>query len=194
MVIAALGVSQFVMMRQLADAQAEIENVRRKYGYIRVDDESKTYVSRIAENEEANDAYRIIAPAGSRYMLHLSDATFDSDGYPVQLKPTKTISLNGWRDGADVILSYYVYMEDGVPRIVVHTEADQFFNYIPPNWQTGSGPSEGGHLETDSQQAFSIDETIKLMWWRDWTTKRGLILWLEPHSKWEAKRKARDET
>ena len=67
--VAALLVSQFVMMRQLAEANAEIDAVRSKYGYIRVDDSSKTYVSRIADNEQDVDSYRIRVPAGSRYLL-----------------------------------------------------------------------------------------------------------------------------
>jgi len=108
-VIAALSVSQFVMMRQLADAQAEIDTVRRKYGYIRIENENSTYVSRIADNEQGENAYRIRVPSGSRYLLHLTDATFEKSDYPVDPIPTKTISLNGWQEGADAVLSYSIY-------------------------------------------------------------------------------------
>ena len=118
-VIVALCTSHFVMFRQLSEARSEVENVRRKYGHIKIDDEKMTYVSRIADNEEAEDAYRIIVPAGSRYMLHLADANWDGDGFLPDPTPTKTISLNGWRDGADVILSISTYWENNAPRIVV---------------------------------------------------------------------------
>ena len=64
-VIVGLSVSQFMMMRQLADAQAEVDQVRSKYGYIRVENETKAYISRIASNEQDVDAYRICVPAGS---------------------------------------------------------------------------------------------------------------------------------
>jgi hypothetical protein len=182
------------MMRQLADAREEVESIRRKYGYIRVEDEKMTYVSRIAENEETDDAYRIVVPAGSRYLLHLTDTQFEHDGYPPDPIPTKTISLNGWREGADVVLSYSIYWENNAPRVVVHTEADEFFDYVPPNWQSGGGPNEGSHLQTAPQKAFAIDETIQFMWWKDPSTKRGIMLWLEPHSQWEARRNARKAT
>jgi len=104
--------------------------VRRKYGYIKIDNEKMTYVSRIAENEETKDAYRIIVPAGSRYMLHLTDAVFEDDFPPQNPVPTRTISLNGWREGADVVLSYSCFWEKDAHRIVVHTEADQFLTTL----------------------------------------------------------------
>lgn len=192
--VAALLVSQFVMMRQLAEANAEIDAVRSKYGYIRVDDSSKTYVSRIADNEQDVDSYRIRVPAGSRYLLHLTDDTFEKSDYLDNPEPTKSISLNNWREGADAILSYHVYWENNAPRVVVHTETEKMFDYVPANWVagTGSGPSsEGAHLITDTQAEFSTDDTIRFMWQRDQTTKRGLMLWLEPHEKWEAKRAAK---
>ena len=193
-VIVALCTSHFVMFRQLSEARSEVENVRRKYGHIKIDDEKMTYVSRIADNEEAEDAYRIIVPAGSRYMLHLADANWDGDGFLPDPTPTKTISLNGWRDGADVILSISTYWENNAPRIVVHTEADEFFNYVPSGWKSTQGPSEGSQLSTDPQKAFAIDETIHLISWKDSSTNRGIMIWLEPHSRWEAKNKAKKAT
>ena len=192
-VIVALAVSQFVMMRQLREARTEIDAVRSKYGYIRVDDPSKTYVSRIADNEEDVDSYRICVPAGSRYLLHLTDTTFENSDYPNNPTPTKTISLNHWREGADAVLSYSIYWENDAPRFVVHTETEKMFDYVPTDWVagTGGGPSEGSHLTTESQAEFSTSDTIRFMWHRDPATKRGLMLWLEPYAKWEAKRAAK---
>ena len=192
-VIAAMVVSQFLMMRQLAEARAEIDSVRSKYGYIRVDDRSKTYVARIADNEEDVDSYRICVPAGSRYLLHITDTTFEDSDYPDDPIPTKSISLNHWREGADAVLSYSIYWENDALRFVVHTETEKMFDYVPADWVagTGGGPSEGSHLITETQAEFSTSETIRFMWHRDPTTKRGLMLWLEPYAKWEAKRAAK---
>jgi hypothetical protein len=189
-VIAALTVSHIVMMRQLADARAEVESIRRRFGHIRVDDESRTYVARITEpNEPTDHAYRIRVPAGSRYLLHLSDTPFVADDYPPDPVPTKTISLNGWRDGADVVLSYSIRWEKNAPRVIIHTQTEEMFDYVPPDWTSG-GPSGWSHLQTDPQVAFSTDETIRFMRWHDATTKRGFMVWLEPFSKWNDRRLA----
>ena len=190
-VIVGLSVSQFMMMRQLADAQAEVDQVRSKYGYIRVENETKTYISRIASNEQDVDAYRICVPAGSRYMLHLTDTSFEADGYPDDPIPTKTISLNHWREGADAVISYSVHWDNDIPRVVVHTETEKMFDYVPAEWDSGNFPVNGAHLETDPQTEFSIDDTIELMWCRDPNSNRGFMLWLEPYSKWEARRSAK---
>jgi hypothetical protein len=192
--IVALTVSQLVMLRQLSDARREVDSVRRRFGYIKVDDEKMTYVSRIAGNEEPEVAYRIIVPAGSRYMLHLTDATLEGYGFLNELNPTKTISLNGWREGADVVLSFSNDWENNAPKIVVHTETAEYFNFVPSDWTASGAPGEGWHLQTDPQKAFAIDETIQLIWWKDSGTNRGIVLWLEPHSKWEAKLKAKKTT
>ena len=63
-VIAALTFSQILLMRQLGLAHAEVNDIRRKYGYVRVTDKSKTYVAQIPENESAGDAYRLWIPKG----------------------------------------------------------------------------------------------------------------------------------
>lgn len=188
MVIAALIMSQIVMMWRLADARSELELNRRRFGYIHVDDESKSYVARIPEpNAQEKTSYRIRVPAGSRYLLHLTDTTFSGEGYPTNPVPTRSISLNSWRDGADVILSYCIYWKDNAPRLNVHTETEEFFDYVPPDWTNG-GPSESTRLESNPQNEYPIDKTIEIMSWRDSRTKRGLMLWLEPYSSWNARR------
>ena len=45
--IVALCCSQLIMMRKLEKTNAEIDDVRVKFGYIQVDDPSLTYVSRV---------------------------------------------------------------------------------------------------------------------------------------------------
>ena len=187
-VIVALSVSQLVMMRRLANASAEIDSVRSKYGHVRVDDPSKTYVARIVDNEQSQSAWRIRVPAGSRYLIHITDATFEKSEYPDDPIPTETISLNGWQGGADVVLSCSVRWENNAPRVVVHTETEKLFDYAPPNWVNSTGPREGSQFTPRPQAEFSIDETIRFMWWRDPSTKRGIMLWLEPIAKWDARR------
>jgi len=205
-VIAALVSSQLVMMRQLADARAEVENVRKKYGYIRVEDEKLTYVSRITIHEEDDANYRLIVPAGSRYMLHLTDATFENDGFPSHPIPTQTISLNGWTDGADVVLSYSISYPAFVlnsknkapyikaPRVVVHTEADKYFDYVPPDWKYTGGKSKTADLQTGPQKTYATDETIEFMWWKDSSTSRGFVLWLEPYATYDARESKKNAT
>jgi hypothetical protein len=190
--IAGLIFSQVVMMRKLAVANAEVDNARRKYGYISVGDPTRTYVSAIAENEQNASAIRIIVPAGSRYLLHLSDTTFNHQTKTESLPPTKTISLNSWRDGADVTLTYAIYMENGKPRVEVHTETKTLFNYTLENWVASGQPTEGTGTGFDGQRDFSIDDPIPIMTWLDPGTERGVAIWLEPYSRWMARSEAKD--
>ncbi|NNE00016.1 MAG: hypothetical protein HKN47_22075 [Pirellulaceae bacterium] len=186
--IAALLVSQFVMMRKLVEARNEIDVVRRKYGYIKVNDPSLTYVNAIAENEQGPAAMRLIVPAGSRYMLHLSDTKFDHETKIDTLPAATTISLNSWRNGADVTLSYAIHMENGNPVVHVHTETETLLTYKVPNWTKSGQPNEGTGSPLDGQREFSTDETIPIMTWRDTGTGRGIALWLEPHARYAARR------
>jgi len=187
-VIVALVMSQVVMSWRLIEANAELDLNRRRFGHIKVHDESKTYVSRIEDpNASISTSYRIRVPEGSRYLLHLTDATFPQKRYPANPIPTKSISLNGWRDGANVILSYNIYWENNAPRFSVHTETQEFFNYVPPSWVDG-GQGESFDLQTNPQNEYSTNESIEFMWWRDSSTKRGFMLWLEPHDTWMEKR------
>ncbi len=160
--IFALVVAQFAMWRELTDARAEVEEVRRKYGHIRVENDQQTFVARIADNELGDDAYRIHVPPGRHDLIYLTDATFPDGGLD-DPQPTKSISLNGWKEGADVVLSYKIYIEDGTPRVVVHTETEQFFDYRMKGFKDDGGPNEEWDLQTDPQAAFSADDTIQFM-------------------------------
>lgn len=188
-VVAALIVSQVVMMRQLAAARAEVDSVRRKFGYVRVKNEKLTYVARIQDDEQHVNAYRIHVPSGRHYMLHLTDTTIPTSNGPTDPQPTSTISLNGWKEGADVVLSYSIQIEGAARRVIVHTETEEFFDYRMDDW-VASG-MEGSHLQTNPQLGFSPDETINFMWQRDPQTQRGVILWMELVAKWEARRAAK---
>ena len=188
-VIAALTFSQILLMRQLGLARAEVNDVRRKYGYIRVTDKSKTYVAQIPENESAGDAYRLWIPKGSRYLLHLTDSSFETNDSPINPLPTETVSLDDWSRGADTILSFSIYWENKAPRVVVHTKTDEVFDYVPSNWKGNSGPSEWTWLQSYGQTEYSADQNIRFMLWRDKTTNRGILLWLESHATFEQRQR-----
>lgn len=191
--IVALILSNIVAAWRLADIKDELELNRRRYGHISVTDPSKTYVSRIEDpNASSETSFRVRVPEGSRYLLNLSDASFDERGPSADLKPTTSISLNGWRDGADAVLSYSIQWDDDRPRIVVHSETEEFFDYTPPDWGE-SGKSESWITDARPQLEYSIDETIRFMWWRDSATGRGFVLWLEPFSSWMERRVAAEE-
>lgn len=194
-VIAALIVSHVAMTRQVVDARAElaaarleVEEVRRKFGHIRVENEKQIFVARVSEREVGTyDAYRIHIPPGHHYFLHLTDATFPTLGNPVDPKPTKTMSMNGWKDGADVVLTCSILKDEGTPRVQVSTQTDSLFDYRMENWIDAPGPSDGWHLKTDPQEAFSPDDTIYVMQWRNYQTKRGIMLWMEPLADYKAR-------
>ena len=186
-VIVAQFMSQMVMMRELSAARDELEEVRRKFGYIDAKNAKQIYVARIEENENDVAAYRIHIPPGHHYLLHLTDTIFETEGYPDNPKPTKTLSMNSWKEGADVVLSYSIYHENSAPRVRVWTETEELFNYRPKNWVKTPGPSEGSDLTTHPQKAFDSNETIRFMQWKDGGTKRGVMLWMEPVADYEAR-------
>jgi len=192
-VIAALTFSQILLMRQLGLARAEVNDIRRKYGYIRVTDKSKTYVAQIPENESAGDAYRLWIPKGSRYLLHLTDSRFETNDSPTNPLPTKTILLEDWSQGADTTLSFSIYWENKAPRVVVHTKTDEIFDYVPSDWKGNSGPSEWTWLQSGWQTAYSADQNIQFVLWRDKTTTRGILLWMEPYATWEERRRQNNQ-
>jgi len=196
-VIAALCASHFAMSRKLADARAEVDAIRRNYGYIRVDNEDKVYVSSIAQHKGSNrGSLRIVVPSGERYFLHLSETTARPSEIPPNSKPTTTVVLNGWKDGADEIFSYSIGWnpERDIPNLRVHTQTDDFYTYTPDDWPRGVSLSVESRLETNPQAEFTTDETIVLMSANAPSLNRGVMLWLEPESKREARRAARTQS
>lgn len=189
MVVVALILSQVILMQQLSVARAEVNDVRRKFGYIHVVDQSKTYVALIEENEKDGTAFRIWVPKGSQYVLHLTDAKFDSNECPADPIPTTSISLKDWQQGADTMLSCSLYWEKDVPRAVVHDKTSQLMDHVLSGWIGASGPSEltwYPGLPTE----YTSNQNIPLMLWRNSSSKRGILLWLEPLAKSELRRAA----
>jgi len=180
MVVVALVVSQIVMMRKLSEAHAEVETVRKQFGFIRPEDPNRIYIARIGGDIGTPDQYRMHIPPGHRFLLHIADTEIPDTGYPENPKPTKTLSMNPWREGADVVLKWAIYDSGPAPRLEVSTDSEPLFNYEMPDWVPSPGPSEGNHLQTKPQQSFSPEDRIRFMWWRNPTTKRGVMLWMEP--------------
>lgn len=189
MVVVALILSQVILMQQLRVARAEVNDVRRKFGYIRVVDRNKTYVVLIAENEADSTAFRIWVPKGSHYVLHLTDATFDSNESPADPIPTTSISLSNWQQGADTTLSCSLYWENNRPRAVVQDKTSQLMDHVLSDWIGASGPSELTWYPGVPTE-YTSNQNIPLMLWRNASSRRGILLWLEPLAKAEARRAA----
>jgi len=66
---------------------------------------------------------------------------------------------------------------------------DEVFDDVPSNWKGNSGPSEWTWLQSGGQTEYSADQNIQFMLWRDKTTNRGILLWLEPHATWEQRQR-----
>lgn len=185
-VVVALILSQVLLMKQLKVAREEVNDVRRKFGYIRVVDKSKTYVALIAENEADSTAFRVWVPKGSHYVLHLTDATFDSNECPADPIPTTSISLKDWQQGADTVLSCSLYSEKNGPRAIVHDKTSQLMDHVLSDWIAASGPSEVTWYP-GAPTEYTSNQNIPLMLWRNSSSKRGILLWLEPLAKSEAR-------
>jgi hypothetical protein len=189
-VIVAMAVSQVTMMRQMAEAEAEVNQARRLYGYIRISDAEKTIVQRLEDSPERRSAYRVHIPPGRHYILHISDVPFVGGLPPADLPASATLSMNNWRHGANVILSYSILAEGEQHRMVVHTESEELFNYVIDGWTNGPMPNSGWNLESGVQKEFARDDTIQLMWHLNEATQRGVVLWMEPVKQWQERRAA----
>lgn len=189
-VIVAMAVSQVSMMRKMAEAESEVSQARRLYGYIRISDAAKTIVQRLEDSPDRRSAYRVHIPPGRHYILHISDVPFVGGQPPADLPPSANLSMNNWRDGADVILSYSILTEGEQHRMVVHTESEELFNYVIDGWANGSMPNSGWTLEPGVQKELARDDTIQLMWHLNEATQRGVVLWMEPVKQWQERRAA----
>ena len=171
-------------------ALQELEDVRRKFGHVQLNDPDKTSFVKI-EGEEGETTYRAVFPAGSRYLLHLTDMPMKNSQIPEDLTTTKTMSMNSWRDGADVILKWSIYGGDEM-RFVVQTQTEQLFSYLVEDWNNGNHPNEGFDLEADPIASFGTNQKIILTYFGNDKLERGIVLWLEPHAQWEKRRAQKD--
>ena len=175
------------MMRYFSLARAEIADVRRRFGYIRIDDQEQIYVARITESEPGVDAYRIHIPPGNHYMLHLTESEFLNESYPVDPKPTGTMSMDQWTEGADVVLRFWISNGPlGHPVVHVSTNAEELFDYRLGRWWSG-GPTEESSLQTNPQKAFDPENNDSFLWRPNASNGRGVMLWMEPVHDWRTR-------
>ena len=189
-VIAALLVSQVVMMLEVRKARQEVQMareevtaVRKEFGYLKPTSEDRIQIVRIEGHEEIGGTrYRMRIPPGHRLALHLSDVQdFPPAGYPKNPKPTKTMVMHSWRNGADVVLRWQVVSDpDGIPRVKVATDAEELFDYRLEGWQLVAFPNSGTGLHTHQNESFSPNEVVEFCGFSNDQTKRGVMLWMEP--------------
>jgi hypothetical protein len=178
--IAALLMSHVSMRRELAAARSELDDARRQFGYLRIDDPNLIFVARIQGNELGANTYRLHIPSGHRFLLHLADTEIPDGGPPNDPKPTQTISMNSWGNGADVVLHWQILIDKGTPTFQASTESEQLFDYVLANWKNGPGSDEGAQLQAVPQASFRVDQNIRFMWLRNPNTKRGIVFWMAP--------------
>lgn len=183
--IAALAVSHYVMMRQVRDAQRELEKARqeievarKQFGYLRIDDPQKIYITKI-EGTGANGAnhYRLYIPSGHRYLLHVGETEYAATGPVGKPKPLATLSMNSWRDGADAILHW----TGGRRRLKVWTDTEQLFDVEYPDYSKGSKfPNSVSYLPQDAHLGIPPDEKMQFFSYGNEETKLGIVMWMEP--------------
>jgi hypothetical protein len=166
--IAALGVSHYVMMRQVRDAERkveaarkELEVARKQFGYLRIDDPQKIYLAKFKGSGILTTAYanryRLYIPPGHRFLLHVGETELSKTVGPIgPASPFATKSMNSWREGADVILYWTNSKEGEMRRIKVWTDTEELFNVqIPDHVKDAPYPNSQGILAHNSQNRVS---------------------------------------
>jgi hypothetical protein len=192
----AMGISQFTLMRQLREAKSEIAAVRREFGYIHIDqdNEKKILISQIDKDGHGSKTYRMHVPPGQHYMMNLYVGPLSKSGkMPEDANPTETISLNPWQNGADIALSIRVVdQQDGKgDRVIVKTDEGTMIDYQVnksiPNWDGSRGYS-GSSLDATDQKELSPTKPIQFYSLSDLKNdSRGIIVWLETVENYEAR-------
>lgn len=193
--IAALLLSNFAMWRRVRqarseaeEARAEVEETRKCFGYLDIGDPQLIHMVRIGgegirRTGNWGNSYRLYIPPGHRFLLNIAETEIPDFGDFPTPAPAKMLSMNTWSDGADVILHWDVkYDEQGTPHLKVATVSEELFDYPIKGWKKGAGLRDGAQLP-DTQMTFRPDEEIKFAWFRDVSSKKGVIFWMEPVSK-----------
>ncbi len=197
--IVALAVSHVAMFRrlqqareQVRQAEAEIDIVRKEYGYLRGEDPGKIHIVRIQAGERQREVrVRMRIPPGQKLMLNIADTRFSPQGEPVSWKPTQSMSMNNWSQGADVILRWtWEHDDQNVRRFRAWTDSQTLFDYRLEEWEETDFPYSVGGSLGEGEQSFSPDGTIRFTaFWND-ETRRGFIFWMEPTQRWAERREA----
>ena len=199
--IVALIFATFVAWRQVALSKDELSQIHRRFGIIRVADSNKTYVRRFVSEDYRVDtplsgqteSFRIFPADETRYVLHLSEVADCKFAYPsiAGLVPTKTIPLDSWRPGA--VVSCQVSREAGVPRVLISADGKLVVDYETTARfsDVASTTWAWPEMGMGTQQEFSPDQSIRLLWWYADNSKRGFMFWLEPYQVWQERGKDR---
>ena len=189
--IVAVLVSHVRTSIQLREAQREILEIRQTYGYINVQDKTKiNVVSLSKEKRHDADALRFVVPPGDRYFLHLSETTAREISEVPSGRPKITYSL-GWKDGADVILRYETLIDPGpsTPYIQVGTRNRHCFTYRPEDWPEDVYFDSVAQFDASEPKEIQPGQPIFLYRGQAATLDRGVVLWLEPESHRNKRRK-----
>jgi hypothetical protein len=175
-----------VLLRKVQEARAELQaardevaEVRSHFGFLDIKDQKLIHVGRIGTRD---DAYRLYIPPGHRFLLHVTEMKFPDVGWPENPQPSSTLSMNSWRGGADVVLQWSEIKEGNKLRFVVKTDSEDLFDYVLDDWEEGQLPNSGAYLvgPKQSQKSFQPNETIRFMLFKNDSTNRGVMLWMEP--------------
>jgi hypothetical protein len=161
-------------------ARDEVTEVRRHFGFLDIKDEKLIHVGRIGSRD---NAYRLHIPPGHRFLLHVTEMKFPDVGWPENPQPSSTLSMNSWREGADVVLQWSeITEEDSKLRFVVKTDSEELFDYVLDDWEEGPLPNSAAYLigPKGPQKSFQPNETIRFMLFKNDSTNRGVMLWMEP--------------
>jgi len=187
--IAALGVSHYVMMREVREARREVEAarqelevVRKQFGYLRIDDPKKIYITKIEGTKAVGgNHYRLYIPPGHRYLLHVGETEYARTGPVGTPKPLATLSMNSWREGADVVLHWTNTTEGEKRRLKVWTDTEELFDVEFPNYdKSPKFPSSVSYLPQDAHLGIPPEETIQFFSHGNEETKSGIVMWMEP--------------
>jgi len=189
MAIVALGVSHYVMMRQVRDAQREVEAARKEvdvtrkqFGYLRIDDPQKIYITKIEGTDASGgNHYRLHIPPGHRYLLRIGETEYARIGPVGTPKPLATMSMNSWREGADTIVHWTNTTEGEKRRLKVRTDTEELFDVEIPDYEQGAKfPSSVSYLPQDAHLGIPPDEKIQFFSFGNEETKLGIVMWMEP--------------
>ena len=188
MVIVGLSISHWVMMQKVREAQeelnaalSEVSTVRKHFGYLDIDDPKLIYIGPI---ESRRSSYRLHIPPGHRFLMHVTEMAFPTEGWPENPEPSATLVMGSWNEGADVVFQWRTISEGNNRRFIVKTDSEELFDYTLNNWEEGPLPNSATYIvgPGESQKSFQPDETIRFMLFKNDSTRRGVLLWMEPLS------------
>jgi len=164
---------------RLEAALSEVATVRKQFGYLDIRDPKLVYIGHIGGR---SGCYRVAIPPGTRFLMHVTEMEFATEGWPENPEPTKTLVMGSWNEGADVVLNWSFGGDGNKRRFRVKTDSEELFDYVLENWKEGPLPNSCTYIvgPNETQKSFKPSETILLVLYKNDSTKRGVLLWMEP--------------